>query len=141
MTASCRFFRGIIMLEIMFEMIFNRIIKKNQPWIEEIPEGKKRLLKKFNNSIKSNPDKPNGYFDRGNLNFKLERYQDAIKDYNRAIRLDPKHLQAYHSRAIAKDKLSYYNGAIADYNLILKIDPSDLLANKNKRIIQQRFIA
>jgi len=125
----------------MLKILLSRFVKNNYPGGKVKSEKEKGLLKSCNKAIKSNPENPAGYFNRGNLKFKLGNYEDALKDYNRAIRLNPEYLHAYHSRAIAKDKLNYYNGAIADYNLILKIDPLDPLAHKNKNIIQQRFIA
>lgn len=121
----------------MFKILFNRFIKNDHP--NEKTKEDIILLKKFNRSIKSNPNNPNTYFNRGNLKFQLGNYKGAMKDYNIAIKLNPEYLEAYHSRAIVKERLDYYNGAIADYNIILKIDPSNLLANKNKKIIQQKF--
>jgi len=85
----------------MLKILLSRVrkMKKGKP------EEEKGSLKNYNKAIKSNPDNPDGYFNRANLKFKLGSYQDAIKDYNRAIRLNPEHLQAYHSRAKRQIKL------------------------------------
>ena len=121
----------------MFKILFHRFIKDK--YLKEKTKEDIILLKKFNRSIRSNPNNPDTYFNRGNFKFQLGDYQGAMKDYNIAIKLNPEYLEAYHSRAIIKERLDYYNGAIADYNIILKIDPSNLLANKNKKVIQRKF--
>lgn len=124
----------------MLKTLLVRLDKNDHLWKKNESEEEKKLLKIYSKAIYSNPKNPVAYFNRGNLNFKLGHYMNALKDYNKAIRLNPKYLHAYHSRAIVKEKLSYYNGAISDYNLILKIDSSDGLAHKNKNIILQKFV-
>ena len=121
----------------MLKILKKKIIQNN--CLDKKVKEETRLLRNYDKTIKRNPENSTGYFNRGNLKFKLGDYQGAMKDYNAAIRLNPEYLEAYHSRAIIKEKLSYYNGAIADYNFILKRDSLDPLALKNKNIIQQRF--
>ena len=57
------------------------------------------------------------WINRGNVLFKLERYQDAIDDFNVALVYRPDYAAAVYNRAMAKIKIKNKTDACADIKL------------------------
>ena len=85
------------------------------------------------------------YFYRGNENYLMRSYEDAITAYNEAIRLRPDFANAYVNRGLAKEKLGQHESAIMDYSSAIKIDPALAGAYNNRgsaqRKLGQHFLA
>jgi len=66
--------------------------------------------------IKKYPEFLYGYLLKGNTNYFLANYNEAIKDYNKVIDMDPKEDGGYINRAQCKFYLEDYRGAIKDFD-------------------------
>ncbi|MGL5064239.1 MAG: tetratricopeptide repeat protein [Microcoleus sp.] len=82
-------------------------------------------LDAFNRSIKLNPNNYEAFYRRANVNYDLQKYQEAIADYSEAISLNPNHVQAYFNRGLTRYELNDKQGAIQDYDRALKLAPND----------------
>ena len=60
------------------------------------------------------PDFPQAFFNRGNVQVKLNDFKSAVVDYSEAIRLDDRFAEAYYNRGLAYLYLGNTEEAIAD---------------------------
>ena len=74
-------------------------------------------------AIQVNPSDPAAHFNRGNLLFALQRYQDAVESYDQTLRLDPQHPQAHNNRGSAQHALKQYQAAVDSYDNAIRIKP------------------
>ncbi|MBW2020131.1 MAG: tetratricopeptide repeat protein [Deltaproteobacteria bacterium] len=91
-----------------------------------------RLLKKkkyqkasdlFTEAISKQPEKAEGYLNRGIAYLCLERYKEGILDFTKAIQKDRALAIAYANRGIANDHLGKHKEALSDYQKALALDP------------------
>jgi tetratricopeptide (TPR) repeat protein len=61
-----------------------------------------------------NPDFIFGYFNRGNIYCKTEKYFQAIEEYNKAINIEPEFAEAYYNRGLVKILLNDIDGGAKD---------------------------
>jgi tetratricopeptide (TPR) repeat protein len=78
---------------------------------------------KFSNEIKTNPNLPEPYFNRGIVEAKKGDYDGAINDYTKVIEIEPKNYMPYYNRGIAKGIKGDYDGAILDYTKSIELNP------------------
>jgi tetratricopeptide (TPR) repeat protein len=72
------------------------------------------------------------YNGRGNANYTLGNYRQAIEDYDRAIEINPDFLDAHNNRGDAYIGLGNYRQAIEDYNRAIEINPDFVDAYSNR---------
>lgn len=65
------------------------------------------------------------YFEEGEKNFKLDKYEAAILSYSEAIRINPKYADAYRRRGHSKSRVGRHKEAIMDFELAIKNNPND----------------
>lgn len=80
-------------------------------------------IKKLDEEIKTNPDNPKSFADKGNIEFDLKRYNEALYDYNQAIKLDTNNAGLYHNRANTYFLLMKSEESIKDYNEAIRLKP------------------
>jgi Uma2 family endonuclease/Flp pilus assembly protein TadD len=78
------------------------------------------------------PDKDDAFYNRGNLLFKLGRYEEAIDSYDKPLAIKPDFYEAWYNRSIALWTLERYEEAIASYDKALEIEPDDYWAWFNR---------
>jgi tetratricopeptide (TPR) repeat protein len=61
-----------------------------------------------------NPDFIFGYYNRGNIYCKTEKYYQAIEEYNKAISIEPEFAEAYYNRGLVKILLNDIEGGAKD---------------------------
>lgn len=61
-----------------------------------------------------NPQFVFGYFNRGNIYCKSERYYQAIEEYSKAIEIEPEFAEAYYNRGLVKVLLNDVDGGAKD---------------------------
>jgi tetratricopeptide (TPR) repeat protein len=61
-----------------------------------------------------NPDFVFGYYNRGNIYCKSERYFQAVEEYNKAISIEPEFAEAYYNRGLVKILLNEVEGGAKD---------------------------
>lgn len=87
-----------------------------------------RAIEYYSRAIELEPDKVDGYNNRG-VAYQLKgNYNRAIKNYNKAIELDPDFAEAYHNRGDAYGKKGDYDRAIEDQNRALRLKPNLTIA-------------
>jgi tetratricopeptide (TPR) repeat protein len=69
----------------------------------------------FNKAIALNNTVPQFYMKRGDAQFLLKKYDDAVTDYSTVIQLDPANAEAYYIRGNAKGSLLDREGACLDW--------------------------
>ncbi len=82
-------------------------------------------LQAFNKSIQLNPNNAESFYQRGNANYDLKKYPEAIADYSQTIALNPKYFDAYFNRGLARYDFNDKRGAIEDYTQALNLQPND----------------
>jgi tetratricopeptide (TPR) repeat protein len=83
-----------------------------------------KVIEKFTEVIKLDPNYAYAYNNRGSAYDKLGEYQKAIDDYTRVIGIDPNIAVAYYNRGLTYYKLGEYRKAIDDYTRAIGIDPN-----------------
>ncbi len=78
------------------------------------PKNKYRNISKIIKAI---------FLKRGDAQFNIKEYDEAISDYTAAIKIDPEYCDAFLKRGDVKNILKDYDGAIADYNSAILINP------------------
>lgn len=61
------------------------------------------------------------YFNRGNCNLKLKKFEQAVKDYSQTIKLKPDHAGSYTNRGMARYNLKDKTGACADWKKAVEL--------------------
>lgn len=81
----------------------------------------KTAIDRLNTVIDLKDDYANAYFNRGELNFELKQFPQAIRDYSRAIELTDSDPQYYNSRGHCQFMLENYEDAIVDYRRAVEL--------------------
>ena len=81
----------------------------------------KNAIDRLNAVIDLKDDYANAYFNRGELNFELKQFPQAIRDYSRAIELTDNDPQYYNSRGHCRFMLESYDEAIEDYRRAVEL--------------------
>ncbi len=81
----------------------------------------KTAIDRLNTVIDLKDDYANAYFNRGELNFELKQFPQAIRDYGRAIELTDNDPQYYNSRGHCRFMLESYDEAIEDYQRAVEL--------------------
>ncbi len=81
----------------------------------------KTAIDRLNTVIDLKDDYANAYFNRGELNFELKQFPQAIRDYSRAIELADNDPQYYNSRGHCRFMLESYDEAIEDYRRAVEL--------------------
>ncbi len=82
-----------------------------------------KAIENYDAAIRLNPDLVEAYYNRGNAEDELGKYDAAIADYDAAIRLNPDYAKAYNNRGNVKYSLGKYDAAIADYDEVIRLKP------------------
>lgn len=85
-------------------------------------------IQDFDMAIQLDDKNPIIYSNRGLVNRKLERFENAIKDYSNEIKYGTEttdngkltNIKAFNNRAYCLAKLSRYQDAIKDYTVVLR---------------------
>lgn len=69
---------------------------------------------------------------RGQLNFKLGRYADALSDFNHAIDAGLEDVSVHLARAMTYRRLNLPEMSLRDFNKVLQLEPNNLQAYCNR---------
>ena len=92
----------------------NRLVKKKKY---------QKAADLFTEAISRQPEKAEGYLNRGIAYVCLKRYKKGILDFTKAIQKDRALAIAYANRGIAYDHLGKHKEALSDYQKALALDP------------------
>jgi tetratricopeptide (TPR) repeat protein len=101
-------------------------------------------LSDYEMMIKINPNEATGYFGRGNLYYRNEKYEEAIKDFNNGLRIKPDHDIVYEHRGDCYYFIGEYEKALGDYKTaveygIYKKYPNSSMTKNIKRKIERTY--
>ena len=110
---------------------------------DEIRGKPEEAILDFKKVLQYDPESYVGYFAKGKIEEKQQRYDSAIESYNKAIELYPDYAWAYVNRGLtyhkkaesAKGGARYrelIDKAIEDYTEGIRLDPKDALAYNNR---------
>jgi tetratricopeptide (TPR) repeat protein len=71
---------------------------------------------------------------RGEVLYKLRRYEDAIASYDEALELQPNDALTWYNRGVALGKLGRYEDAIDSYNKALELRPNLFWIRSNRGV-------
>lgn len=111
-------------LELDSEYEINYLSKAIAEWAQDVPDYEQAIID-CNIFINRNREDDIGsvvYSLKGDSEYCLERYEDAIKDLSKVLELDPDSAMDLHCRAKAYYQIDEYEKAIADWNKVLEID-------------------
>ena len=97
----------------------------------------RRQLRRINRQIRSRPDDPDGYVERGCFLLDRCETEQALESFSRAIELDPNHVEALLRRAEAYWYLDQYDSGLDDANRVIEIDPRNDEAYEQRGLIHQ----
>ena len=81
-------------------------------------------IQQFTQAITLNPTGET-YYQRGNAQFDLGNYQEAVEDYTAALEKNPDYLAAYFNRGLAYLELNQLQEAVDDYTKVIEINSND----------------
>lgn len=87
-------------------------------------------LYEFKEAVDAYPQYAEGYIRRGDTNYLLKNYEDALIDYENALRI-ASNAMLYLKRANTKYNLKKYKESIEDYKIFLKEQPNYIKAYYN----------
>jgi tetratricopeptide (TPR) repeat protein len=85
-------------------------LKSNNTSIEAYND----ILTDYTVVLYMNPDFIFGYYNRGNIYCKTEKYFQAIEEYNKAITIEPEFAEAYYNRGLVKILMNDVEGGAKD---------------------------
>lgn len=93
-------------------------------------------LSDLNKSIELNPQLFLTYYNRANVNLKLNNLNESIADCNKTLEIIPNFVLAYNVRGIAKMKLKEQFGALQDFNKSIEIDKDFASAYNSRGLVK-----
>jgi tetratricopeptide (TPR) repeat protein len=82
-------------------------------------------MEDFSKAIERDSHYADPYSNRGAVEQKLDRDDEALKDLDTALRLNPNFADAYQNRGVVKNALKLFSEALADFNQALKLKPDN----------------
>jgi tetratricopeptide (TPR) repeat protein len=90
------------------------------------------IHKDDNQTIPSNSNLADAYYNRGNDYIDLGQYIKAIKSYDQAIHLNPNLTDAFYNRGNAYSYLGKHQRAMVDYSQVIRLNPNYDQAYNNR---------
>ena len=97
----------------------------------------RRELRRIDRQIRSRPDDPDGYVERGSFLLDRHETEQAVESLSQAIELDPNHVEALLRRAEAYWYLDQYDRGLHDVNRVIEIDPRNDEAYEQRGLIHE----
>lgn len=94
----------------------------------------------FTGFIRQHPDLAGAYSNLALIEYKQEKFEEAIKLTDKAISLNPDQAQAYHIRAQSYVKLGKIHEARADYTKAVELKPDYIQAQYNLALLYDIYL-
>ncbi|KAL0479732.1 hypothetical protein AKO1_007558 [Acrasis kona] len=118
-------FKGAISIQPKF-------LQSHLALVNTLPAGDSSIVSVLDGAINvvdddSDPELASGlYFERGLLQSRNEKHQDAVQDFTSAIKLNPTMIDSIFNRGLLYNRqLGQYEQALSDFDTVLNIDPND----------------
>jgi tetratricopeptide (TPR) repeat protein len=83
-------------------------------------------LKLFNKAIEINPKNSVAYNYKGDIFFRLQKYEESIKWYDEALNINPYYIDVLKDKSLSLEKLGKYDMALECFNTILDKNPNNI---------------
>ena len=93
----------------------------------------------FTREIRANPDKADGYIERGWAFSDLAEYDEAIADLSKAVALEPENANAFCKRAWVYNTMGMFKLALADAQWALRLAPANENAKEARQYARQHL--
>ncbi|NEO29126.1 MAG: hypothetical protein F6K36_01425 [Symploca sp. SIO3C6] len=90
------------------------------------PNSLENELKQWNQLIRSQPNNPKAYIQRGMANFKLAKIDESIRDFDHAEKLNPKVLPYLWQRGLSYYYAERFEEGARQFQLDLSVNPQDV---------------
>ena len=103
-------------------------------------------LEYYNKGLKTTPDDPCLYNDRGLAFYELMDYDKAITDFTKAIELRPGFSEAFFNRGRTYwrkggyNKTEFLDKAVSDFSKVIELNPDDMDAYYNRGLVYSTFV-
>lgn len=87
----------------------------------------KGALELYDQAIKTDPELPDAYSERGNVHLIQKKFDAAKTDYDKALELDDRHVIAYLGRGSSLSNLNKFDDAKKDYDKAIELEPNQVL--------------
>lgn len=106
---------------------------QNEQWDE--------ALNYFQDALLSDPENPQLHFDLGTVQYKKQKYEDALKSFEKSILTKDVKLQqnAYYNQGNTYYQLNKYQEAIQAYIKALELEPNDREAKHNLELVRAKL--
>ncbi len=94
-----------------------------------------KAITRYNSAIKLYPRYVKAHYNRAIAYYKNGDFTQAIADYNTTIKLKPVYAAAYNNRGVIFRKKGEYTKAIADFSKAIKLNPKYSKAYYNRAIV------
>ena len=84
----------------------------------------KSAIEDFTDTIETNPDYFQAYFNRGLVKYSIGDFEGAIEDFSTTIEKNPDYPEAFYCRGITRKKIHDYDGALADFTRVIELNPT-----------------
>lgn len=100
-----------------------------------------QTIENFSQMIRSNPEGPQAYYERGLSHQKLGDKTGAIEDYTEALHLDSTYAKAYHNRGVLLAEIGNRKQAVEDLRLAAKyyFEQGDIESYEQARNLGKEF--
>jgi DNA-binding helix-hairpin-helix protein with protein kinase domain len=109
------------------------MIKFTRPFVSQNPYTQQSLI---SNKVNQTPKPKNlsfsDYYERGDIAYQQQDYEQAVDNFTQAIKQNPQSAKVYINLANAQYNLNDYKSALANYNQALKINPQEVKAYVNR---------
>ena len=92
-----------------------------------------------NKIIETYKDEAIGYYYRGNLYVKFEKYDEAIKDFEKTLEIDENFKEAYRGKGLCLARKGYYYEALQNYKKAIEIDKNYEVVYYNMGVCYSRL--
>jgi tetratricopeptide (TPR) repeat protein len=106
------------------------------------PNDNMNALLDFDHALSLKPHDPKLYKARGQANYELRNYHEAVRDFSKSIEMDSSDGECWLNRGHSRLKLLAYDDAIADYSKAIALqsdDPDRYIARGNARFKTSDF--
>jgi predicted O-linked N-acetylglucosamine transferase (SPINDLY family) len=88
-------------------------------------------VQSYERAIELKPDHADAHYNRGNLLYGLERWDEALASFDRALAGRPDFAKAYINRGAALTSLKQFDAALASYDRAIALEPNSAEAHSN----------
>jgi tetratricopeptide (TPR) repeat protein len=96
-------------------------------------------VENFDWAVEEEPWNPVFFTRRGQANFNLRKYDEALADFDRAVELNPAGAEAFHGRGQVRERQGHYAEAVDDFRAALERNTNLIAAKQDLERVSKRL--